>query len=746
MPVLEALERLSRSDRQLISLISTIAPTWMAQMPSLQLADTGGLARVISPGPSEQMLREFARLMEVVAADRPLVILLEDLQWCDLATVDLLSMVAQRTERARLLVIGTYRPWEAQALSHPIVHTIGRLTTRRLCWQLALEDLTREGVAEYLHTRLGGLPVCEEVTTLVHDQTGGNPLFVISLTDHLLASAWVIERKGIWTLAGPDAEIADDLPQELNRVVEMEFSLLSRNERALLDIASVVGAEFDAQQIAAVFPGTLEDVELLCDRLCRHAGLLLYTGLGYWPDGSSGGHYSFVRKLHQRVLYRLLPPARCRSLHQGLGERLEAGYGGGTAAVADQLAFHFQRSGDRQRALKYIEEFARRAFTLRQYQGAARDLESALSLTANLPSTPEVAASELRLRLLYSATLSQAHGYGADGLQENLIRGLDLADRVNDESARVELLYQLATLYANRGHRAKAVELSKRLLELLMNLPDFTPWRAQWLSGTLALWSGDLRSAQQLLASPRTASSVEDVGIPWFGVDPRIGANSCESLRLWVAGEADRACSAQMETIGLAERLDYPLTTAQALTAGAIIQVLCEDWPAAARLASRAIETSTIHAFARELGAALVCRGRALAGDADVERGRREIREGLQMLQRIGLPLGSSLLFALQASACSDNTSCAEGLSAVEQGLAVCRDAHERLFESELWRLKGDLLLKRGHADPATPTGADNGREAAECLARAVASARSVGARALEDRAKHTSKVLRAVM
>jgi hypothetical protein len=168
--------------------------------------------------------------------------------------------------------------------------------------------------------------------------------------------------------------------------------------------------------------------------------------------------------------------------------------------------------------------------------------------------------------------------------------------------------------------------------------------------------------------------------------------------------------------------------------------VLCEQWSDAVRVASRALDISTEYEFPRGAGTALVCRGRALTGESDAQRGRREIQEGLDVLRRADLTLGSSLLFAFQAGAFLDSTAWIDGLKAVENGLAVCRDTSERLFESELWRLKSELLLVHAHGQPETPDRLGGDEEADQCLAKAVAIARAQGARALEDRAEETRR------
>lgn len=129
LPVLEALGRLCRAQagQDLITLLKQHAPTWLVQMPTL-LADTEleAVQRRVQGATQERMLREMADALEVLTgvgtthASSLLILVLEDLHWSDVSTLDLLAFLARRREPARLLVIGTYRPVEMVSPEHPL--------------------------------------------------------------------------------------------------------------------------------------------------------------------------------------------------------------------------------------------------------------------------------------------------------------------------------------------------------------------------------------------------------------------------------------------------------------------------------------------------------------------------------------------------------------------------------------------------------------------------------------------------
>src|SRR5262249_47311886 len=123
LPLLKAFGRLCREagGERLIALLTRHAPVWLAQMPAL-LSDPEleALQRKVQGATRDRMLREFAELVEAISAERPLILALEDLHWSDSSTLDLLTLVAQRREVARFLVLGTYRPAEVIIGDHPL--------------------------------------------------------------------------------------------------------------------------------------------------------------------------------------------------------------------------------------------------------------------------------------------------------------------------------------------------------------------------------------------------------------------------------------------------------------------------------------------------------------------------------------------------------------------------------------------------------------------------------------------------
>src|SRR5262249_3564395 len=157
------------------------APTWLVQMPALlNVADYEALQRKVQGATQERMLREMSEGIEVMTEQRPFILLLEDLHWRDVSTVELLAALARRQERARFLLIGTYRPEEMWDNKHPLHGVTQELYTHNLCAELALELLTEADVAEYLRARFPVNTLPAGLAQALYQRTDGNPLFLVN--------------------------------------------------------------------------------------------------------------------------------------------------------------------------------------------------------------------------------------------------------------------------------------------------------------------------------------------------------------------------------------------------------------------------------------------------------------------------------------------------------------------------------------------------------------------------------------
>jgi DNA-binding winged helix-turn-helix (wHTH) protein/tetratricopeptide (TPR) repeat protein len=411
LPLIEALHEQCRGadGTLLLKSLRDHAPTWLAQMPGLlREEDRAAFQHEVFGATRERMLREFTYLMERLAAKRPWVIILEDLHWSDFATVDALSRIARRERKAALLVLATYRPVDVAAEGHPIRTVHQDLQIHGRCTELALDRLTRSEVEHYLALRFGSADLAKGLVERVFARTGGQPLFVVSLVDHLVAQRMIVEVDGQWQLGSEEAISQDSMPRDLREMITRQIDHLTADERGLLEVASAAGAEFSALLVAGAMDRNVLEVEQLCEELARTGRVVASAGMAEWPNGALSGTYAFQHALYQEVLYQRLAPARRVNTHRRVGESLERGYGARAPEVASALALHFELGHDFAKAMRYLglaAESSARRFSTRE---AASYLSRALDLVPHLPVELQ---APTRLKLL----LQRAWAWRAGG-------------------------------------------------------------------------------------------------------------------------------------------------------------------------------------------------------------------------------------------------------------------------------------------------------------------------------------------
>ena len=398
LPILETLVRLSREPggARLLAVLSRYAPTWLMQMPALlsneEFAQLQSRAQGVTP---QRMLREMADALDVLTTERPLILVLEDLHWSDDSTVALITALAQRQERARLMVIGTYRPSDL-ASEHPLQVLKQELQLHNRWQELPLNLLTEQDVTTYVTGQLPERPVPEKLAHAIYRRTEGNPLFMVNLVTALTEQ----DAHGTGTGRHSDSLNSQKLgiPENLQQTIAQRVARLDPNERSILEAASVAGIEFTAVVIAAAVRKNPIEVEERFGELARRKQFIQVQGTVEWPDGTVTKRYGFIHALYQEALYGRVTGGKRIELHQRIGECIEQGYSNRRQDVATELARHFEQGRDFHRTVQYLGYAAEGATQRCAYPEAIRHLTRALEWLKAVPESPERAQGELLLQ------------------------------------------------------------------------------------------------------------------------------------------------------------------------------------------------------------------------------------------------------------------------------------------------------------------------------------------------------------
>jgi len=712
-------------------------------------------------GTSVRLLREMAEGFEALAADAPVVLLLEDVHWADFSTIDLLSALARRRSPARLLVVVTYRPAEIHSPDHPLRGVVQGLLTAGLCREITLDFLDEPAVAQFLAARFPEARLPEALTRRLHQRTDGHPLFLVHVVEDLVEQGVIVERDGGWCLAGSldDSESqseaaasgtgasGDDptvwlaaldtqVPKTVRAMIELHLERLDRPTRQALEAAAVAGMEFSAAEVAGALGVDVLQAEQACDDLARCHRFLRACGIAEWPDGTASAEYRFVHELYHNVVYEQVPVARRVRLHQLLGLAIEAGWIGRAPEEAAGLAMHFEMARDWPRAVKYLRHAAHSAGRQYAHREAALYLGRALRALDRLPEA-ERAEHELDVLKHLGVNLQVTRGFAAHEVEAVHARAYALCRASGDVARTFPVLWGIWLFHKVRSDLWRAREMCDELLAMARTSGDATllVQAHQAVCVThLCLGVPDITREHMERSATVYDPARHAVNTITFGQDPGVATLAFGAVALWLLGRPEEALSASERSLDLARRLDQPSSLALAMHFAAMLHQVRGDAAATLHWADETIRLAAEEGFSFWLAGGLVLRGwaKVIGGGSTEDEsaddgGIANIRRGLEAWIATGSLTYHTYYLGLLADALQHLGRADEAAAPLEEALVAAQSLPEGLYEAELHRLRGrNVLMVSG--DLTHP-------DAHESFAKALSTARAQGARWFEWRA-----------
>ena len=726
-PLLEALMRLCRQPggSALVPVLEKYAPTWLAQLPALLPAERYEVLRRTAAGTTRRrMLRELTDAFEVAATDRPLALCLEDLHWSDASTLDWIAAFAQRPEPARVLLIGTFRPQADGSGGHPLSKVVEELHLKRCCREITLGGMTESEVADFAALRLPAAPRnaqdLRRLAMLVHRHTGGNPLFVLNVLDHLVARSLIVEQNGRWVLGADLDEVDLGIPDDVRRIIAAQLERLRASECTMLEVASVAGRMFSAATVAGAAALATNDVESMLTGLARQQRFVR----------QAGPRFEFDHDLYRDVLYERVPSARRALLHREVAEREEESYGEGAGEIAAELAMHFERSGDIRRAGMYLQQAAENAQSRNACTEARMHFQKALSLLQNEPACRERTEREINLWIGLGAAAMAARGWGTRDAERAFSRARELCSQLDETPSLFPAVWGLWLFYWGRGPLQTAHELAQDLLRLAQSHTE----DARLLQANHAAWAtafsrGDLGAVCfhagegiRLYEPHRHAA----ISATYGSHDPGVCARLFLARALALMGRSEEAVRASDEALELARTLQHPFSLAVSHVFAAAVAHACRQPDRVQAHAEAAASISRAQDFRLLIAWATVFEAWAAVATGNCADALSRIENAIAEARAMGSEQFQPHLAGVAAEAYLMTGNAVDGLRSVEEGLQVGQRTGERFWQPELLRLRGELQIAQNPRATA---------EAEQAFRQAIEDAQSEGAMLLALRA-----------
>ncbi|HEX2052245.1 MAG TPA: AAA family ATPase [Actinomycetota bacterium] len=721
MPLLSALDGLCRDDRQLIAVLARHAPNWLIEMPWLvDEAELPHLAARTVGNTRLRMLRELVEAFNAISDLRPVVLVLEDLQWSDPSTLDGLNALARSPLPARMLTVASCRTEQLLDADRPGGTILQNLLVSGVCEELTVPPLTPQEVQLLVDMRLPQTKLGATKSPLLHQRTEGNPLFVDLLLNEI-AGGPTSEASALLEAA---TKMGGPVPEALRRTIQLRLAGRSDSERQALEAAAVAGMDVSPALVARALDSKEEEVEETFHQLARSHEFVRRNDPA--DRSSTLAEYTFAHSLYEEVIYAEIPSGRRKRLHARVAAALEASYGSRAAERAGELAFHYSRAQLPHPAVGYLQMSAGQALRRFAYREAMDQLQSALSLVEQLEPEQQI-PFQISLRDMLALAQVMVHGWAYPEVESLLTSALERAQATNDPDSQSAVLYHLAAVYENCGNH----EMSNAMLQRRLTLHD------RFSDPTSLLESHELLACC-LLHRGDFAESLHHADQGWRLYDPTrhraliaaaLGENlgvcclSWAALDLWYLGRSAEALERLAAALDLASQPDHAYCRAWAEERAAILYQLMGEPEEVMRHSQAAMDLASGQGHGVPVATGHILHGWATATLGDGTGGLREIRSGLDSYLATGSRIDLPYFLALLAEAALHSDDPKLVLSTTKRALEMLGTGGYS-HEAELHRLRGLALARLERTE-----------EALESISRAVHVARRQNSRFLEERA-----------
>jgi tetratricopeptide (TPR) repeat protein len=639
--------------------------------------------RSVSLPPEELRRRQMAAMTAWVLAgarSQPVAIAFEDLHWADPTSLDLMRALAERGAQAPLFIVATARPEFRPSWGMRPHHSA-----------IALAPLGRAEVARMVSEIASGYALSWDVIEEVSERTGGVPLFVEEVTRLLLERG---EQGG-----------AEAIPPTLQLSLAARLDRLG-SAREIAQIGAVLGRDFSYALLASVAavaapglgpeggPAAAVDgrgLQSALDRLIE-ADILIVEGVGHEAT------YRFKHALIKDAANESLLQSRRQAVHRHAAEVLrEAG------AEPEEIAHHYTEAGLDNLAIEWWGKAGDRALRRTAFEEAIAHLGKATAMADKLAATvPTTSTQRAKLKTDYGHAVMWSKGFAASETRSafgNAEEGKE-GPLAKGERLKVYMARFLRSMVGGELLSARAIaEDFARQAAVERDTTAAAIGRRHL--GMACLYRGELTEARRQLELALRTSARENAGYdrsPYFP-DTETATLGWLAVATWALGEAEQARRLIEQAVVGGQEFDNSTTMVSALWCQTLLETFRDD-PAAALPASKGVATlARAHNMAHFVALAEIIANWVAGRRNNPAAAAKALRVALARYMddgnRIATPWIHGLLAELQFASSDANGA----LSAIDGGLGIARETEEHLFDSFLYRLRGDILSKRERPD-----------------------------------------------
>ncbi len=662
----------------------------------------------------------------LLSVQQPLVLLIDDLQWCDKETLELLHFLlrnATRLSQPKLLLVGTARLPDEVDVTHPLYDLLNPLRGSDTLTQLDLLRLSEAETSDLAHQMTAQALDGQTLSQLFRD-TAGNPLFVV---ETMRATQGQIVCNGstgnaTTTATFPieaSAAIVQQLPPKVLAMIQARLGQLSASARELCEWGAIVGRAFTLDLLADASKISRDKAVNALDELWQRRIIR--------EQGTDA--YDFSHDRIRDVAAAGISRARCRYLHHCVAETLENENTGQFDNIAAQIAAHYDAAGMVEPAIDYYAKAAVRSAQIYATAEIILHLQRALTLLKLLPASKVRDQRELTLLVALGPPLADVTSFAVTLMHDTYERAYQLSQQLGIP-LHPSMLRVWAIHKTSRHNFVDAKAMGQQLLEIagqqITDDDQVVYLEGCYVIGVSAFWQGDFRQSRAYLQQvvDRYAEVCQVRHLIEYGQDTGIYCRTRLGWTLWVLGYPDQARQQCEAALVLAKQLQHPFTLSLAVAYSACCACSDHDTNRAETLVQMLFAADSPYAqkdstFGFLNGWILLLRGK-------IEESIQQLIEHTN-IQRSTRPKFTPFPFTLtllaEAYLCAGDYE--QALAILAEAFAILSGNQAYWCIADMYRIKGELLLGQGREIA----------EAEACFHQALAISRRQAAKSLELRA-----------
>jgi tetratricopeptide (TPR) repeat protein len=613
---------------------------------------------------------------------QPLVLLLDDVQWCDRDTLEWLHYLLCFDPRARLLVVVTLRV-ENLMDNDALLRLLNALRRTDQLAEIGLKSLNEEA-SFALAEHLSGGELDPSLARPLYLGSEGNPLFIVEMvrlriTDSSPMGASHREKMASATLS---------LPPKVRMVLETRLAQLTPSARELVNLAATIGREFTFTLLARTSPCDEDTLvrdldELWGRRIVREQG---------------ADAYDFSHDRLRAVAYDRLSAARRRLLHHRIAQALEVQCVEDRGAEFAQVAMHYERAGYPEQAIPYYRQAGEAAKRTFAYEEAVAFYNRALELLRASALSPDRNQRELELLLALGVPLILSQGHAAPEVESVYSRAWELCGQPRNAAQCFQVLVGLRRFHFNRGDLRKAHDLGEEIITQTRSMEEpALVARAHMHHGETLYRMGAFAQAFDhcVVGHDLYETLGHDPHLFDYGFDVGVCCLIFAAIALQYMGHLDRAITQARRALSLAEKVDHPFTSCMGLVFAASLYRLRRNVRTTEATTESALRIAETYGFAMPIVWGAGLQGWVLVQQGHREKGIGQIQQCLASCRSTGtsIPLINALADLCQAYAQLGDVVNAD--QALDEAFDLMKASEERCWDAELHRLRGRIGLLR---------------------------------------------------